>query len=837
MPTHSQQPNFFARAEITPSFFTKKGEATFFGKHTTQAFFEPTKGKAAQMAPVKAEYKNEATIKALTLSDFYTYTHQQADWAIKTPDADLSKDVRLKLRKIQEFAETKRTLDACGSMTVGDIITEGITPDTFKNLGKYKQGYTQESPTVELDSTPDVKKAIELGKSIAKLETVLSGPVLSVTLKEKDGAFKGQLSKLISKKYIDEFVSYIKTCGASIEANNGRDFESYLEMRDESVNPSSYKGKLAHVKNFHRFEPDALKQLVSNEQSGNPPSISRGWFRRKAKRPFVLILHSGLDHNGAFHRDPYLTEVIKHTKNFTLMVEGASSLKEISDLVQPMAQTYGEGGKIDQVMLAGHGNSKVMELAGTASQDIEDGSVKTDNKMVTASNKDKDSEALMKALFDNMANDANSRIVLNACLTASDSVRGELDPDPAKAKKQINDAISANPSLATKFKQIAADNKSKVTVAGANGSFGQIQLIDPKTGRLDLIPTAGPDPALTAEPIEYVRKGTEPTGVMRATVKCWAEDQAKCMKAVEEHYNNPESGYSGTLIKSMFGIILKNQNDGRLMNQLANATDTLAEFSNLNEINNIDSLVYVRTLINNHLNTIYADILPALHNRKKMLLYQEWMHNDKAKDGDFLTALDVFTANDVQSLANISTISDDLARLLPLPAAAPNQNAKIKLAAIGVMKGNNNPGNACYEYLHSLVGADRKFPTALNIETLTGYSTQTLLETIGISENITPDKPPKGSKKTPPAKPKPNVDLNGDGKNDFYINAYAGGAFITATVLNVRRKPGTSYDIISTLKQNSTVVVIGDSGDWYAIQLGNKVGFIHKKYSTLQPVS
>ncbi|MCC7222705.1 MAG: SH3 domain-containing protein [Chitinophagales bacterium] len=831
------QRSLFDTHPSSAPFFTPKGKDTFWGgTSTAQAFFAPTPDRVVQKAPTPATYKNETDIKALTLSDFYTYTHAHADWAIRTPPGDLSPATRINLRKIQEFAETKRTLDACGSMTINDILTAGVTDATFKDLGKYKQGYTQEQPTVELNDTPDVKKAIEWGKAIAKLETVLTGSVLSVTMKEKDGEFKDQLSRLINKKRIDELIAYLKDCQASIEANNGRDFESYIKMRDESVDPRTYKGKLAHVKNFHRFEPDALDKLVDNESKGNPPSVSRGWFKKKAKKPFVLILHSGLDHNGAFHRDPFLTEVIKHTKNFTLMVEGASSIKEISDLIAPMAAQYGEGGKINQVMLAGHGNSKSMQLAGTVGTDARDGEVETDTKCVTAYNKDAESQELMNKLFENMANDANSRIVLNACLTASDSVPGELDPDPAKAKKQINDAINNNPSLATKFKQIAADNKSKVTVAGANGSFGQIQLIDPKTGRLDLIPPKGTDPALTSDPLEYVRTGTEPTGVLRATVKCWAEDEAKCLKAVEEHHKNAPAAFDGTLIKSMFGIILKNKNDGRLMNQLSHATDTLAEFWRDNEINDVDYLMEVRSLIDAHINTIYKDILPILKDRKKMLIYQEWMHNDKTKDSDFLAALDKDTAIGMQRFVNITSISSDLSRLLPIPAAAPNKDAKIKLAAIGVMKGNNNAGDPSYEFLHSLV-VNRKFPAALNIATLTGFSDQTLLESIGISEDISLPKPGKKGKKAKPSKPTPNIDLNGDGKHDFYINAYAGGAFVTAKALNVRRKPGTSYDIISTLKQNAVVTVIGDSGNWYAIQFGSRVGFISKKYSLLKPVS
>lgn len=54
---------------------------------------------------------------------------------------------------------------------------------------------------------------------------------------------------------------------------------------------------------------------------------------------------------------------------------------------------------------------------------------------------------------------------------------------------------------------------------------------------------------------------------------------------------------------------------------------------------------------------------------------------------------------------------------------------------------------------------------------------------------------------------------------------------VTASKLNVRSGPSTSYSIIHVLWQGNVVKVIGQSGDWYKIQLSDgRVGWVSKAY-------
>jgi cell wall-associated NlpC family hydrolase len=54
---------------------------------------------------------------------------------------------------------------------------------------------------------------------------------------------------------------------------------------------------------------------------------------------------------------------------------------------------------------------------------------------------------------------------------------------------------------------------------------------------------------------------------------------------------------------------------------------------------------------------------------------------------------------------------------------------------------------------------------------------------------------------------------------------------VTATKLNMRSGPSTSYSIIHVLWQGNKVKVIGESGDWYKIQLSDgRTGWVSRSY-------
>ena len=126
---------------------------------------------------------------------------------------------------------------------------------------------------------------------------------------------------------------------------------------NDSKDPLTYDGTVLQgkVRNFHRFEAASLDQLVLN-------------YGEKGVRPLTLILHSAIDHNGAFHRDPKMTAVIKNSNINALMIEGGETLGDYKSQITPLSKEYGVNGMLDQVMFAGHGGSQIIEMAGSVKE-------------------------------------------------------------------------------------------------------------------------------------------------------------------------------------------------------------------------------------------------------------------------------------------------------------------------------------------------------------------------------------------------------------------------------------------------------------------------------------
>ena len=55
---------------------------------------------------------------------------------------------------------------------------------------------------------------------------------------------------------------------------------------------------------------------------------------------------------------------------------------------------------------------------------------------------------------------------------------------------------------------------------------------------------------------------------------------------------------------------------------------------------------------------------------------------------------------------------------------------------------------------------------------------------------------------------------------------------LNGTLLNVRPKPSTSEAPIGTLTQGTSVVIVGESGNWYQIEFNNKTAYVSKDYIT-----
>ncbi|HEX3032853.1 MAG TPA: NlpC/P60 family protein [Bacillota bacterium] len=65
--------------------------------------------------------------------------------------------------------------------------------------------------------------------------------------------------------------------------------------------------------------------------------------------------------------------------------------------------------------------------------------------------------------------------------------------------------------------------------------------------------------------------------------------------------------------------------------------------------------------------------------------------------------------------------------------------------------------------------------------------------------------------------------------------AASGGAKVTASGVNLRSGPGTTYKVKANLTKGQSLVVLGQEGSWYKVSAGSTVGWVKKDFITVTP--
>lgn len=480
-----------------------------------------------RIAKEDLKYKTTSEVQLLKLPALLKYVVETPTWDQRSTITDEDKAA---IRAVLAFAALPGVASSLGAFGVLDIRSEtgsslaGTLAEVIADLKVYVQAASANVP-FSLNAASTVLDARQKGNALRQLLAVFPAWVLKSAM--TDTVFNSILSAGRIQKLIDYYTTSVPK--PIFQADGGDDFKIWNIAHNEGWDPGTMHttelgGK---IRNFHRFEFEALKRLRKNFASGNVKNL-----------PLTLILHASIDHNGAFHRDPLLTDVIKNPNTFTLLIEGGESLGAYQSQIGPLAAGFGVNGKIDQVMFAGHGNAQIIQMAGTVEQS-KDGGITEKNDMIGVG--DGSTEALFNEILGNMHKDAEAlldpagakyrRILFNACLTNSNDVNVNLDSDDTKARAQITEYIKNNASLATFLGQKAKkDGYGGVKSLGANASIGQVELAKP-SGELDLV--SPEDPWVTSGKLEYAEHGEEPLGVMRACLEAWAIDPAATFDAMQ----------------------------------------------------------------------------------------------------------------------------------------------------------------------------------------------------------------------------------------------------------------------------------------------------------------
>ena len=304
--------------------------------------------------------------------------------------------------------------NGAGRLNVGDVIGKGI-PGIFSPLEKYAEGAATRN-TAWLRSTANIDEAERWGRGLSSLEGVWPAANLSLVMRapQNPAVNKAPFEKLDdpARPELVNFITYLTACNPVLSANDGSEVDSFLALRGEGALPQTYRGRVNYVRTYHHFTKGTLDGLVSNEAF--PQWKQASWL---FQRPLTVVLYPAIDDNGAFHRNAGLQAMVNSSDLLSIVIEGHATIGDYQAQLAPVAARYGIGGRIDQAMIGGHGNSTVLNLAGSAN------AATTVDALGTSGTAGANTTALMTTLTGLMsASPAQRRIVLDACLTDSHDV-------------------------------------------------------------------------------------------------------------------------------------------------------------------------------------------------------------------------------------------------------------------------------------------------------------------------------------------------------------------------------------------------------------------------------
>jgi hypothetical protein len=781
--------------------------------------------------------RTPAQIRAMRVSEFNSLATRQLDWAtsphLTAPAAapDLAA-----FREILNFSREPNILDACGEMLIDDLMTAPAgVPGLFAPLRHYSRGASLPRTTAWLRTTDNVATAVGWGNDLASLEAASDPATLRMTMPQPAPlGTPSAFEQLVTGGFIADFVDFLNRCHPVLSATDGWEVVSYVALRGEGANPVTYLGRINYVRDYHHFTRAALDRLAANEAVTTADQQNP-----RLRRPLTLVLHTTIDHNHAFHRTAGMTGLINDPRILTIVVEGLPTLGDYQSRIAPVAARYGIGGRVAQVLIAGHGSATVVGMAGTVTAGAVQEQVLTNagNPADVAS-----TESLVRALVAVMSTDpALRRVALAACLTASHSVTSPVDPNnPATAAAQITAAINANPNIRDFLQSLMGAGS---TVIGVPASQPAQTFLDP-AGRVAL--NVPDDPRIMGTVLEYVEFGTEPGGALRAVVEGWAADHSHTppatltLDAMTRRLGSPNAGidwYEQSIRGIYDRAVNQYWNNGAMINWFTGLAGFLAHMYFAEDGQATTLWAWFQTLPAADINGIFTRLTGsrawANQPRIRLLLNQVWMRHDPARGAQFLAELAAFAnCGAAARYVDMNVVRPQIASLLTLPPPAAPDPGQLRLA---LMEAAANPLPSPppavlpphVVFLRALLGAAPRFPAALDIGVLTSglTSEDEVLTAIGRSPA---GAVPSGQSVPPAELPRANVDLDRDGTNDFYLEPLtASGTVVNCHSLHVRSRPWMGDTVRDVIAAGTVVRVIGQHRGWYGIEHRGRVRFVY----------
>jgi hypothetical protein len=750
---------------------------------------------------VPVEASDPKTVETLTLAGFSGFAERQADWASQRAflaDAITARELRAVL--VLAHAHDGALLSAAGELPMSELRVAARTGAAGLT------GYAAAVKDYGWSPATTVDAALAWGKAATTLTAGLGAGIVKETVKQ--GPLDANIEDLIAAGAVEDFVDFVKTARPVLSANNGTEVRSFLALRAEG-GWRKYVGTVGPVRNIHHFTKAALEALHTNVAD-----TSRA-------KPLAIVLHSTVDHDGAFHRDAQIARIAASAHSTTIVIEGSGSLAGAGGALTSAVAAYGQGSppKARQIMLAGHGNSRMSELAGE----------RDEGGAVTMESIDLDANAasslvLIRMLITNLEKDPAARLVLNGCLTAAGSAQPELDRGTSMEKREaahddLRKALRSNRSLADTFRAIAAQKGiTPDQISASNSSIGsEVTLFDEASGEFGL--RSDKDPLLTsADKFAYLEQAGEATGAGRALVECLLVDTPKAKAAAEKRLeiSVARSEWDDCVIKALLLEALKDLDDIAFINSAAKLAGDLSELQHRHlarpsRLNTAPPDVLARMLTYLETEAPFYECTPPY---MELVAYQVWMLHDDSNAPMFLKALGQMTVQEAADMIDLFPLPKLYLKLFAEPPG-PLAAGKLRLALLDVDAYRENADSAAVGYLRNR-RQNGRFADAAEITAALGGRSSAA----AILEHI---KEPEGDAAAPD--PKYNIRL-GDGQNDFYVKPMFKRGMTYGGEITVYAKPDILADELGTLK-DADVDIIGKTGDWYCFEFGadKKPGF------------
>lgn len=702
---------------------------------------------AAAVAPAvqrqAPDYKTAKDVRAMRLREFDDHAHRQADWAI----SDGLGDSRERLRRLLGFARANKemVLAACKSFLVGALLKAGVGQGGAVDAAvtAYSQGVRGEKQTVIIEhGATSVSKLIAWGQALQKLETGVGGAILQRVIPQRDGM--AMLAELVEQGAVDDLITYYQTYRPALQATTGNEIVSFLEFREHGglARCEELKQALPEIQNLHRFtvaQLDALKvhraRAALNPTQAEPLRL-------------CVVLQTGRDAASAFYRNEALTQLLQREHHLVLLAEGRGSLEEFSADLERFAQ-LGADGKIDELVLTGHGNAKSLALSDSSLSSKKDSTEETERFFADVARLLRDSP--------------ESRVVLNACLTNSNDLStAKLDQDPKRAAQQIRLLIQRRPNLKTFIEQLLTGHAA--LVIGANASFPPARATLLEGTRLDL--RFEEDPALTRSKLEYLEHGLEVNGVLRAALEVWASSPGDVAAALHrrQQAKMADRSWAETILRAVTTPMVEQAQNLPLLQEMAVAGRALAKLKTRNTCN-------TSTLIDGVAPKWWPSFFPQLATSSAwqdettdfipLVVLQVWATFSPERGADFLDFFgrSAFYVKEALPFLDLPRLAPLLDRLLAVDDSPPQDGAVLLALSYLSAQRKNAPAQA-KALIAALAGEQRSIPPGSK-RLLKGLAESTILRDAGVLVAAPSHRPP----------PPPNVAPSYGGDNEVRVDS------------------------------------------------------------------